>query len=80
MTLNYLIFKHRPKIIATQPSILKPLFLYIFRLVLMRKFHKTGWTHNDLHGENVLIRIRSKRPPKLYMRVWMGGGGGSGIL
>ena len=69
MTLNFLILKHRPKVIATQPSLLKPLSLYIFRILLcaIRVFHSTGWTHNDLHGENVLIQIRSNRPPKLYI-------------
>ena len=69
MTLNYLIFKHRPTIIATQPSLLKPLSLHIFRLLLcvMREFHRTGWTHNDLHGENVLVRISSDGPPKIYI-------------
>ena len=33
----------------------------------MNEFHKTGWTHNDLNGENVMIRIRSDTPQKLYI-------------
>ena len=68
LTLRSLIFKHRPKI-AAQPTLLKPWALNIFRLLLsaMREFHSKGWTHNDLHSENVLIRMRPNRPPQLYI-------------
>ena len=69
MTLRSLIFERRWNIISTRPSLLKPFSLYIFKLLLcvMKDFYNTGWAHNDLHSENVVLRIRSDGHPKLYV-------------
>ena len=68
ITLSHLIFKHRPNI-AKDPSLLKPWALNILRLIicLIRQFHSKGWTHNDLHAENVLVRLKPNRPPEVYL-------------
>ena len=68
ITLKDLIFKHRPNI-AKQPGLLKPWAVNILRLILclIRQFHSKGWTHNDLNSENVLVRLRSNRPPNVNL-------------
>lgn len=69
ITLKHFILKCRKKLIIKRPGLLKPFSLHIFRdlLCIMNEFHNTGWTHNDLHAENVVIRIRPDTPPKLYI-------------
>ena len=68
MTLKCLI-NTRHAIIRQPGNLLKPLALYIHGVVLavIRKFHSTGWVHNDFHGGNVLLRIRANESPKVYL-------------
>ena len=48
---------------------MKPLALHIHWLILavIEKFKTTGWTHNDLNVDNVLLKVRHNEPLNVYI-------------
>ena len=67
-TINFLI-NTRHTIITERHRLLKPLALHIHALLLtvIKKFQETGWTHNDLNPDNVLLKVRSNGSLKVYI-------------
>ena len=63
------LISYRDAIIRERLSLLKPLALHIQWLLLavIKKFHETGWTHNDLNCDNVMLKVRYDEPLKVYI-------------
>lgn len=68
MTLESLI-TFKPTIISKRPSLWKLLALHVHWLLLavMKRFHETGWMHNDLLAGNVLLKVSSIESLKVYI-------------
>lgn len=50
-------------LIRTKAALLMPFSIYVFYILLeeVLTMHEMGWTHRDLHSENVLIQKKSER-------------------
>ena len=63
------LISNRDAIFRERLSLLKPLAHHVKWLLLavINKFHETGWTHNDLHWDNVMLKVRYDEPLKVYI-------------